>query len=483
MIQVGDAYKELVKSNIRPKCEPIIKVSGVDNTGKEIELIWNAKNIKDLKYKRAIDPVGRELPYMELTWTEIYTGKLNAENYPEKYNNIIKYMKVELVFVQDLDFRNCWKTVFNGGIKWKELFLKTWKQVKKETSQELIKMPILFLNAKPTIKGKTITWVAKDLIAFMNEKQIGEFDGDGVSDIILKNIVSFFVLNARSGFLKSIDLFKAYTESVTKLLARQDVNESMDKRIICDGNTNNIVLNLLSIYNYYLDFEYDVFVIKRFEPLSTSAVFRENVLYQYPTIEKSTNISAYSFKHRLAERDAKKAYYKEPYNHEEYGGVNILQYALNGYGEAYLSEGESQDIGNRINIGEPNVAYRVGNTANDTKIYVVPINYNAYKNIININNVGEVFDEDNPINPYDSVSNVAVARKNFLNSYFSSDCSGLCFESLPNVALETNDVIEVDTNLYDQNGNKIVKKALIVSIELNYNGSLKQKIKAHEVIL
>ena len=79
MIQVSDAYKELVKSNIRPKCEPIIKVSGVDNTGKEIELIWNAKNIKDLKYKRAIDPVGRELPYMELTWTEIYTGKLNVQ--------------------------------------------------------------------------------------------------------------------------------------------------------------------------------------------------------------------------------------------------------------------------------------------------------------------------------------------------------------------------------------------------------------------
>ena len=45
MIQVSDGYKDLVKSNIRPKCEPIIKVSGIDNTGKEIELVWNAKNI------------------------------------------------------------------------------------------------------------------------------------------------------------------------------------------------------------------------------------------------------------------------------------------------------------------------------------------------------------------------------------------------------------------------------------------------------
>ena len=60
MLAVSDAYKELVKSNIRPKCEPIIRVSGKDNTGKDIEIIWKASNIKDLKYKRAIDPIGRE---------------------------------------------------------------------------------------------------------------------------------------------------------------------------------------------------------------------------------------------------------------------------------------------------------------------------------------------------------------------------------------------------------------------------------------
>ena len=51
MIPVSNAYKELVKSNIRPKCEPIIKVSGKDNNGKYIELVWQAKNIKDLNYK------------------------------------------------------------------------------------------------------------------------------------------------------------------------------------------------------------------------------------------------------------------------------------------------------------------------------------------------------------------------------------------------------------------------------------------------
>ena len=97
--------------------------------------------------------------------------------------------------------------------------------------------------------------------------------------------------------------------------------------------------------------------------------------------------------------------------------------------------------------------------------------------------MGEIFYEDNPINPYDLNHSVSISRKNFLNQYFSNSSSGLSFETLPNVAIETNDIIKIDTNLYDKYGNQIKKTALVVYMELNYNGSLKQKIKAHEVIL
>ena len=169
MIQVSNAYKELVESNIRPKCEPIINVSGTDNTGKEVKITWNSKDIKDLTLKRAADPIGRELPFMELTWTEIYTGKLNATSYPEKYNNIVSYMKVELSFVQDLGYYNIWQSLVNDGKTWKDLFSQnvTWRQLKKTIPQETIKIPTMFLSAKPTIKGQTITWVAKDLLSFL----------------------------------------------------------------------------------------------------------------------------------------------------------------------------------------------------------------------------------------------------------------------------------------------------------------------------
>ena len=84
MLSVSQKFLELMKSNIRPKIEPTITVMGQDSNGSPVVLSWKPSNIQSMTYKRGIDPVGRTLPYMELTWTEIYYGKLNAENYPEK---------------------------------------------------------------------------------------------------------------------------------------------------------------------------------------------------------------------------------------------------------------------------------------------------------------------------------------------------------------------------------------------------------------
>ena len=488
MIQVSNAYKELVKSNIRPKCEPTIKVTGKDNNGNDIELIWGAKNIKDLKYKRSIDPVGRELPYMELTWTEIYTGKLNAESYPEKYNNVTKYMTVELSFVQDLGFYNTWKTLFDNENTWKELFAKraTWKQLKNKVSQETITMPKLFLSARPSISGQTITWVAKDLLSFANENQLMEFIGSETTNpIFLKNVISYFTLNLRGAFLNSSGLFKAYTDTVTELLKEESINEIVDKRIICDGNTNNIILNLSSIYNYYLDFKDNIFVMKKFNPSSVSYKFKNKVLYSHPKIENSTNISSYGFKYRVAEADQSKAYYKKPIWAKEYAGdfgsVFHMHYVLDDYGEAYIS---NENLENRLNGGDIKTADLVGQTTDpNQEIYVIPIKYNSYDDLINIDNIGETFFEDNPINPYSSEDAVSMARKDFLNNYFTNNSSVITFEGLPNLSIEPDDFTEVDTNLYQTNNEKITKKALVVYMELSYSGSLKQKIIAHEVNL
>lgn len=480
MIQVSDAYKELVKSNIRPKCEPIIKVSGIDNTGKEIELVWNAKNIKDLKFKRGIDPVGRELPYMELTWTEIYTGKLNAENYPEKYNNIAKYMNVELSFVQDLGFYNTWKTLFNSGTTWKNLFDGgiTWKQLKKQVTQETIKMPKMFLSAKPTIKGQTITWIAKDMLNFANGEECIEFFGNIEDPLKLKNLVSYFLSNLRGSFINSTELVEFCTNTISDLLLRNDIEDVLDKTIICDGEIKNIIMNLLSIYNYYLDFRNGIITIKKSNPSNAVCAYKDKVLYNQPEIENSTNISSYNFKYRIAKLDTNTTKSVRPDWIESFGdGYYRKHYALEGYGQAFTAGGESDPI----NYGQPKTADLVEPTDIPTEIVVMPITYNAYNEIKNIDNIGEVFIEDNPINPYDLNSNVITERIEFLNRYFSNYSSSISFDALANVSVETGDVIQVDTNLYDEQGNKIIKNGLVVYLELSYNGSLKQKIKAHEV--
>ena len=62
MIPVSDKLKEIMASNIRPKCEPIIKISGIDNNGNQTTITWQAKDIKSMTFKRGIDPIGRELP-------------------------------------------------------------------------------------------------------------------------------------------------------------------------------------------------------------------------------------------------------------------------------------------------------------------------------------------------------------------------------------------------------------------------------------
>jgi hypothetical protein len=482
MIPVSSAYKELVKSNIRPKCEPIIKVSGVDNNGNDIELVWNAKNIKDLNYRRSIDPVGRELPYMELTWTEIYTGKLNAESYPEKYNNIVKYMQVELFFVQDLSFYNTWKSIFRSGTTWKDLLSKTWKRVKNETTQEIIGMPKMFLSARPMVEGKTIKWVAKDVVSVScNKNEIKEFDGTS-GGISFVNPIIYFLLNARGEFLNSKGVFNSLTKSASEI-AKYNF-EKLKKQIIFDNSIKNNILNYCNLRNTFIDFKDNYITLNNMPFQQTDYNFSEKVIYSYPKITNGTNIAVYSFKH----------YNTEILVDEEYEvKANVipmenLDASANLYEFKYKKYGKIWDEGNNRYIAtEINRFLTVEQTGIEMSTRVRPVNINSFDNSINNNKVGEAYVEDNPVNPYDENSEEAKTRLAFLDNYFNSECSVLEFESLANPSIETGDVISVVTDLYSNNENgelkKITKNAVVVNIEFSYNGALKEKIIAHEVKL
>ena len=468
MISVSQKFLELMQSNIRPKIEPKITVKGQDNEGNQVVLTWKPSNIQNMTYKRGIDPVGRTLPYMELTWTEIYYGKLNAENYPEKYNNIVKYMAVELSFEQSLGFFNTWKDLYSAGYTWKNVLerFKTWKGVKRGVSKETVKLPTMFLVAKPTIQGQTITWTARDLFYFLNQSHAKSF----AENINYRNPIRWFLLDERGNFRNSNEIFEAITQTQSRAIS--DVDGNLDKIIVFDGSTKNLLMNYASIRNYYWDFENNYAVLKSFADLNVKSLidfeFSGNIIREYPQLTENLDMSAYSFKQYFAEVDEESSYTLSPAETITYKGANFYKFLFKGLGVPNSESGHS-----------------ISSVAKDTidtvsVISVAPVNFNSYENAITIDSVGEVFIEDNPLNPYSSSDSFIVDRANILANWFGSKKYSMALNSLSNVALETGDLVTVPTNLF--NGDtRVVKNAIVVGIELEYNGSLKQKTLLHEV--
>lgn len=472
MLQVSQKFLELMQSNIRPKIEPTITVRGQDSAGNQVELTWKPSNIQNMTYKRGIDPVGRTLPYMELTWTEIYYGKLNAKNYPEKYNNIVKYMAVELSFEQSLGFFNTWKDLFSAGCTWKSILeqFKTWKGVKRGVTKETVKLPTMFLVAKPTIQGQTITWTARDLFYFLNQTHTKSF----AENIKYRNPIRWFLLEERGNFRNSNEIFEALTQTQSNAINDKDGN--LDKIIVFDGSTKNLLMNYASIRNYYWDFKDNYAVLKRFSSLGVKSVadfeFSANIIREYPQLTENIDMSAYSFKQYFAEVDNANSYTLSP--------AETITYKVNEDKTLYFYKFLFKGLG--LEIAKHTDTYIAKDTISqhEDAITVAPVNFNSYENSITIDNVGEVFVEDNPLNPYSSSDPFIIDRAQILAKWFGSKKYSMELNSLSNVALETGDLVTVPTNLF-KGDERVIKKAIVVGIELEYNGALKQKTLLHEV--
>ena len=467
MISVSQKFLELMQSNIRPKIEPTITVKGQDSDGKQVVLTWTPSNIQDMKYKRGIDPVGRTLPYMELTWTERYYGKLTAEGYPEKYSNVAKYMAVELSFEQSLGFFNTWKNLFAEGYTWKSVLeqVKTWRGVKRDVLKETVKLPTMFLIANPTVQGQTITWTARDLFYFLNQTHAKSF----IRDINYRNPIRWFLLEERGNFRNSNEIFDAITATQKKAIS--DVDGNIDKTIVFDGSTKNLLMNYASTRNYYWDFEENCAVLKSFADLNVKTIadfeFSTNIIREYPKLTENLDISSYSFKYYLTGDDWENKYTLSPSETITYKGVKLYKFLFKGLGVPSSSSG-----------------YSISSVAKETvdiveNITVTPVYSAGYEDTITLGRVGEVFVEDNPLNHYWGTDSFIQQRANILSNWFCSKKYSMELNSLSNVALETGDLVAVPTNLF-KGDTRIFKNAIVVGIELEYNGALKQKTLLHE---
>jgi hypothetical protein len=466
MIATSDAYKELVQSNVRPKCEPIITVSGTTSDGEDIEIVWRAQNIVDLKYVRAIDVLGRELPYMELTWTEIYVGDFNSQNYPEKYNNIGKYMPVTLSFVQDLSFHS------------------SWKQIKNDVLRETIIFPKLFLDAKPVVKGKKITWTAKDFLSFCDKpvktaEALLRFDEDFFS--------AFDVYSEKfnGNYSNANTMEMAYTSSLTfenaKGVQKQN-KEILERTVFVDSIAKDFFLNYCKLKNYFIYFKEDgSFSFRKAEAnivhWDGETIIERDVMYSLPELEKENSVSYYNFVANRPYQDDSGKYSVDEFYETDDGRV----FVFDGFGTVAPSDSAGWKIQNL-----PNGLAAINSDKTLTSIMVTPYKINEEKNSIKIQKNGIPYDENNKLNPFyllldEYVGYTMLKKSQFLKMYFSEEKYSINAEMLPCLMLEPSDVVSLDTGLNDGNGRRIYNFSIITKIEINYNGAIRQKISAHGI--
>lgn len=525
MLTTNERYLEIVKSNVRPKIEPYIIVSGEDADGNEVELQWEPSNIIDMTYKRGIDPTGQTLPYMELTWKEFYFGKLNENNYPEKYNNIVKYMKVDLCFRQDTSKINTWGDVLGGigsgdvgvvkttwddfssdtwneltgtwdnpagstlrvtsdeNFTWGDYTPKTWGDIFKSNTFVDIKFPSLILTAKPTIQGHTITWTARDLLYFLNENVENGF----VDGIPWVNHIRWLFLNERGNFPQNFGMINALALSqrdaqYTSLVQKDRITNS---DVFFEGKTKDLLKNWAMSQACYFDFKDNYAILKRFLTLVSSSTrtpvfkFSKKIMRENPKISMGSDISSFSFIRTVIVQKDDEQYTLDPervvtYSDDDGNSFQYGEYVFNGYGTTQSGA-----------VGIKKRDFKVIEEGNGNKLLVNPVELNRVAEFFPNKEAlysGEMYVEDNPLNYLTKGDTALEEKKASLNVWYHSKRSAIEINSLHNVALEMGDLVEVETNLYDDLGNAIIKRCVIVGIELIYSGVLKQKTIVREVL-
>ena len=477
MIETSQAYKDLMSSNVRPTCEPVIKATGINNNGNPFEVVWEAKDIINLTYKRGVDPLGRELPYMELSFTEIYNDVYDENDALYKYEDIPIYAKFELTFKQSLDFFNTWEVIKNAEYTWKMLKEKfdTWKNVKNEVPVEEIKLPTLFLEKK-TIEDKTINWIAKDLLSFMGipfKKMFYAYYYSNATNT--KNALKFLLSEARASFLKENDILKAIEVTFSNIyeLSATSVLNFMGICII-EGNVNSLMMNLLSLKNTWIDFHNDGSLIytNHFEK-SINQTFFNDIMYEFPKITSGKNVSSYVFYKYLNVENIEQSYIVTPEPYCEINKNQIYKVDFKGNGVAFSNYGSGT-----LMPSEPTYTL----TLYEDDVVINPIETKKENIVMDTGLIGEVYNEDNIFNQHDSNDEVVWDKLNFIQSLLSSKLSNIEINALPNVALTPLDIISVETTFYEKSENdlKQFKTGYIKCIELEYNGVLKEKIKVGE---
>ena len=433
----------LMNESIRPKCTPRIQVQYIDENNNDLRRVFTEDNITSLTYKRGIDPIGRTLPYMELVWTETYVEGTIEENAP-KSDDFKSLSLVSFDLTQYLDF---------GGEK-----------------KSYITMNSLYLVGTPVVNGNEIVWTARDMMYFLNTNQEIGFQ----SGLKFTNPLRYFLLDERAehkvnkyweGFIRDLSLIQTYLK----------VNDTEDPlgTVVYQGETKNLLKDIVSTRNYFWDFGYTIDMeLKSFSDLlnQTEVVhtFHGNTMKKFPELTKNSNISAFNFVQHRVDIKTKEAYTID--TPTEVLGNRIVRFEYDDWGTT--TNTDKKFLPNTINKSVLTVDII-------KQITVAPVSIINEDLFVNNNKVGETYSENNTC--YFKENNTKLEeRMALLNRYFNDDVYTMKFEGLPHFAIEPCDLVGVETDI-TENGERVIKKGVVIEQELSYNGAWEQKLTVHEV--
>ena len=468
MLNTSSIFNEEMKSNVRQRLEPQISVQGIDAQGENVSLSWTPSKIKSLTFTRNIDPTGNSLPSMELKWTEVYDGKLNAQAQPLKYENILAQMTVDLTWTLDSKDSYTWAEL--NELTWYDIAQdgRTWADLL--SIKEIVRFPRLFLTSQPKIKNNLITWTAVDMLSFFNQKWVKYFNGAEYLTSI-KNVVLYGLVEARATFWNNIDLRNLIQTSILNI-KNSEWDSEIGLPILCDGILKEQLVHACAIDDAFLDFEKDGSLkISRLTEREKVFDFSANIMPSFPQITQLGDIYQYSWTQKVFEPNEEKKYGKFATSTSDILGIGVDRYNFDGYGWA-----EDDDY------SEINYTFTLAKTEGSKIITVIPIMENEYTFSLTSNNVqnGDAVEEENPLFPYSDSYAHPTWRFNYLKSLSNSNLSILEFSTIGNIAVETGDRVGVETNLFDEHDNRILKEGFVFDIKIEYNGVVKEKIKVNE---
>lgn len=515
MVEISSNLKKLLYSNTLPKAGIKISIKKTNQTYgesgleyKEEEVMsFTEKDITNLNLSQSVDITGAELPSIKLNWEQNYVGEVDEQLRPIDYYGVSEKMAVDFSVIYDYLSYILWKSFYEKSETWSNIYSssKTWRDVFYSKEKEEIKQKRTFLSAFPQVQGEKIKWESRDLLYYLNGQasQYTNFFITGYSidfspvdkrDYLVRSILGIEGLRLFSSNDKSIKvainnpLFDGFENDKNALLENQ----------IFVGISKDVIKNCLSPINYFIDFSKDKgslflrdgksVVDKKFLESERKLLLKNQT--NFPKITIGTNISSYIFDTSIFFVDYDDSYSVSASEiiYEQGEGYTSHIFYTDGSSTRFSKDGSTypQLMTNYTVYEDLNyIRYDVKGewlAPFDLKLY--RIKPKSTTTTHTVNEIGTEFEEKNNLNPFSSVGdrNFALDRANFLSSYYNSKNSSVVVNCFGDPSIEPCDLISVETNLKNKNtGENIIKKGIVTSTELSYNGAIKETITIHEL--